>query len=122
MSDVPPPPPAAPAYASTPAAPVNPGKTMGIIALVLSILPFQLIGIILGFVALSQSKKAGQKNGFALAAIIIGFVFMLIGLLLLFAGGAFLAFLGPLFGGLAQVCNELGSGVWEIDGVTYTCP
>jgi hypothetical protein len=119
MSDVPPPPPAAPAYASTPAAPVNPGKTMGIIALVLSILPFQLIGIILGFVALSQSKKAGQKNGFALAAIIIGFIGLIIGLIVILAGGALF---GSLFGGLAQVCNELGTGVWEIDGVTYTCP
>ncbi len=119
MSDVPPPAPPAPAYSGAPAAPVNPGKTMGIIALVLSILPFQLIGIILGFVALNQSKKAGQKNGFAVAAIIIGFIGLVIGLVVLLAGGALF---GSLFGGLAQVCSELGSGVWEIDGVTYTCP
>ncbi len=118
MTDAPPP---APAYSGAPAAPVNPGKTMGIVALVLSILPFQLIGVILGFVALNQSKKAGQKNGFALAAIIIGFIGLVIGLIAVIGfaiGGA------ALFGGLSgivQVCNDLGPGVWEIDGVTYDC-
>ena len=116
MTDAPPP---APAYSGAPAAPVNPGKTMGIVALVLSIIGLHLIGIIVGFVGLNQSKKAGQKNGFALAGIIIGFIGLVIGIIViiaLFAGGA------ALFGGLGQVCAELGSGVWEIDGVTYTCP
>lgn len=117
MSDVPPP--AAPAYSPAPAAPVNPGKTMGIVSLILSIIGIHLIGIILGFVGLSQSKKAGQKNGFAIAGIIIGFIGMALLLLFLVAGGTLFA---GLFGGLAQVCTELGTGVWEIDGVTYTCP
>lgn len=124
MSDVPPPappvPPAPPAaYSGAAAAPVNPGKTMGIVALVLSIIGLHLIGIIVGFVGLNQSKKAGQKNGFALAGIIIGFIGLVFVLIFFVAGGALF---GSLFGGLAQVCNELGSGVWEVDGVTYTCP
>jgi sulfite exporter TauE/SafE len=102
---------------------VNPGKTMGIVALVLSILPFQLIGVILGFVALSQSKKVGQKNGFAVAAIIIGFVLMALGLVIALGSLAlFGSAFAPIFGSLFQVCAELGTGVWEIDGVTYTCP
>lgn len=112
MTDAPVPAPASPA-------PANPGKTLGVIALVLSILPFQLIGVIMGFVALNQSKKAGQKNGFAVAAIIIGIIGLVIGLIVaisIAAGGA------ALFGGLGQVCAELGSGVWEVDGITYTCP
>lgn len=37
----------------------NPGKTMGIVALVLSVIGFYLIGFILGLVAMSKSKKAG---------------------------------------------------------------
>lgn len=119
MSDVPPPAPPAPAYSAAPAAPVNPGKTMGIVSLVLSIIGIHLIGIILGFVGLSQSKKAGQKNGFAVAGIIIGFIGIALLLLFLVAGGALF---GTLFSGFAQVCGELGSGTWEIDGVTYTCP
>ncbi len=119
MTDAPPPVPPAPTYASATPAPVNPGKTMGIVARVLSILPFQLIGVILGFVALGQSKKVGQKNGFAVAAIVVGFIGLVIGTIIaisVVAGGA------AIFGGLSQVCNELGSGVWEVDGVTYTCP
>jgi len=116
MTDAPPPTPVTPAASP---APVNPGKTMGIVALVLSIIGLHLIGIIVGFVGLNQSKKAGQKNGFALAGIIIGFIGLAAVVLFLTLGGAAL---GTLFGGLGQVCAELGSGVWEIDGVTYTCP
>ena len=116
MTDAPPPAPPAPAYSSAAVAPVNPGKTMGVVALVLSIIGLHLIGIIVGFVGLNQSKKVGQKNGFALAGIIVGFVGFVIGIIViigLVAGSA------ALIGG---ACAELGSGVWEVDGVTYTCP
>ena len=116
MTDAPPP--AAPAAGAPAAAPANPGKTLGVVALILSILPFQLIGIILGFVALNQSKKAGQKNGVAVAAIVIGFILMAIGIIVsivLAVSGA------AIFGGLLDVCSQLGPGVWDVDGVTYTC-
>jgi hypothetical protein len=116
MTDAPPP---SPAYAAASPAPVNPGKTMGVVALVLSIIGLHLIGVIVGFIGLNQSKKVGQKNGFALAGIIIGFIGMIIVLALIVGGGALF---GSLFGGLTQVCAELGSGVWEVNGVTYTCP
>lgn len=96
-----------------------PGRTMGIIALVLSIIGVHLVGIILGFVALSQSKKAGQSNGFALAGIIAGFVLMALTLVVIglsIAGGvAFWSF-------LTDACQDLGSGVWEVDGTIYSCP
>jgi len=112
MSDLPPTAPApSPAYASAPG-PV-PGRTLGIVALV-SAFFIQLLAIILGFVALSQSRKAGVKNTPALVGIILGFVFGIVWILIiagLIAGGA--ALLGQ--------CAELGSGVHEIDGVTYTC-
>jgi hypothetical protein len=110
VSEVPPAP-AAPSYAATPA--TVPGKTLGIVALILSFF-FQLIALILGIVALSQSRKAGAKNTPALVAIILSIVFGIIWILIvggLIAGGAAL---------LAQ-CQELGSGVHEINGVTYTC-
>ena len=117
MTDAPPPAPPAPAYSSAAVAPVNPGKTMGVVALVLSILPFlQLFGVILGFVGLTQSKKVGQKNGLALAAIIIGFVLMALSIILVVVG------LAGTFAVIGGACAELGSGVWEVDGVTYTCP
>ncbi|UYN83100.1 MAG: DUF4190 domain-containing protein [Microcella sp.] len=111
MTDAPPP---APAPAAASPAPVNPGKTMGVVALVLSIIGLHLIGIIVGFIGLNQSKKVGQKNGFALAGIIIGFIGMVIVIALLVGGGA-------LFGSLFGACAELGPGIHEVGGVTYTC-
>jgi hypothetical protein len=93
---------------------------MGIVALVLSILPFQLIGIILGFVALGQSKRAGQKNGFAVAAIIVGMVLMALSVIAIIT-----IIVAAVVGGVAlfnEACAELGAGVWEANGGTITCP
>src|SRR5687768_10101279 len=61
---------APPATYGAPAQATIPGRTMGIVAFILSFF-VQLIALILGIVALVQSKKAGHKNGWALAAIII---------------------------------------------------
>lgn len=79
---------AAPAYAGPPAAPATvPGKTLGIVAFVLAIVPvgLSLVGLILGIIALVQSKKAGRSNGFAIAAIVIGALAVIVGILLVFA-------------------------------------
>ena len=103
--------------APTPAAAV-PGKTLGIVALVLAIF-FGLIGAIVGFVARSQSKKAGAKNGPAVAAIIIGLIITVLWIVIGVSIGIGAA---AVVGGLNQVCAELGSGVWDVNGVTYTCP
>lgn len=56
-----------------------PGKNMAIVAMVLSLvsligIPTALIGLILGYVAYTQSKRAGFKNSFALVAIIVGWI------------------------------------------------
>jgi uncharacterized membrane protein len=106
-----------PAYAGNAAVAENPGKTLGIVALVASFF-VSLLGLILGIVALNQSKKAGFKNGPAKAAIILSIIFMVLGLIAIIAftvGGA------ALFGNLAQICAELGAGEHVVDGVTYTC-
>lgn len=78
-------PPAAPAYDAggyAPAAPV-PGKTLGIVAFVLSFF-LQLVALILGIVALVQSRKAGRSNGWAIAAIIISAIGLVIGTIVFF--------------------------------------
>lgn len=125
--DAAPPPAAQPAYSSAPPAPYGapasptiPGKTMGIVAFILSFF-VQLIALILGIVALVQSKKAGHKNGWALAAIIISSVLMVVGIIV----GIFLIIgIGAAAAEFARLCSEYGSGVHEIDGVTVTlnCP
>jgi uncharacterized membrane protein len=71
--------PAPPAPYVAAAAPI-PGRTLGIVAFIVSFF-VSVVGLILGIVALVQSKKAGQGNGFALAAIILGGVFLVIGII-----------------------------------------
>ncbi len=102
----------------TPAPPV-PGRTMGIVSLVLSIIGLHVVGIILGFVALTQSKRAGQKNGFAVAGIIVGFVLLVLSIIVigLAVAGGF-----AFWGFITEACRDLGSGVWVVDGITYSCP
>jgi hypothetical protein len=106
--------------APTPApapAPVSDGKTLGIVGLVLAFL-FSLAGLIVSIIARNQSKRAGVPNGPATAGIIISIIGLVLGLIWIIVaivGGA------ALFGNLAQVCATYGPGIWEIDGVTYTC-
>jgi hypothetical protein len=106
-----------PAPAPAPAADV-PGKTLGIVGLILAFLAAP-IGFIISLVARSQSKKAGVKNTPATAGIIIGLIITLIWIIVVIVSiviGASVA------GGLAEACAELGSGTHEVGGVTYTCP
>ena len=51
----------------------DPGKTLGIVGLVLAIV-LPVIGIIVSAIANSQSKQAGFKNQFAKIGLIIGII------------------------------------------------
>jgi len=63
---------------TTPApAPVVPGKTLGIVALIVTFFA-SVIGLILGIVARNQSKAAGVENTPAKVAIILGIIFTVI--------------------------------------------
>jgi preprotein translocase subunit SecG len=57
-----------------------PGKTLGIVALILTFF-FTLLGLILGLVAQSQSKAAGVKNTPAKVAVVLSIIFIAIGVL-----------------------------------------
>jgi quinol-cytochrome oxidoreductase complex cytochrome b subunit len=85
-----------------------------IIALVVTF-PASVIGIILGFVARSQSKSAGVKNTPATIAIVLGFVFLALTIIsiILFIATA---------GSLLATCAGLESGEYVLaDGRTLTC-
>lgn len=122
------PPPAQPAYSSAPPAPQGapagqpiPGKTLGIVALIVAIF-FNVIGLILGIVALVQSKKAGYKNGFAVAAIIVGAILTVIGIIVaIFLVVAFTAAAG--FATEAyQACEAAGfTGTVTVNGAEVSC-
>ena len=51
----------------------DPGHTLGIVGLVLSIVG-SFVGLIISIVAFNQSKKAGFHNGLAKAGIIVGVI------------------------------------------------
>ncbi|MFF1574230.1 DUF4190 domain-containing protein [Leifsonia sp. NPDC058292] len=104
-----------PFYGYPPAPPVVPGRGLGIAAFVLSFfIVANFFGLILGIVALVQSKRAGHGNGFALAAIIISAVGVALTILVL-------SLVIPAFVDAAQTCARLGDGVHVIGHATYTC-
>lgn len=103
---------------STPAPAASDGKTLGVVGVILAIIA-PLIGLIVSIVARGQSKRAGVSNGAATAGIVISIILLVLGII---AAIAFAAGGAALFGGLAQVCAELGSGEHVIGDVTYTCP
>lgn len=100
---------AAPAASGT-----NPGHTLGIVSLILSILGVGLVGIILGAIGLKKSKAVGQKNGLAVAGIVVGILSTIITAIIVITVSAGIA-------QLAGKCAELGNGVHVENGVTYTC-
>lgn len=57
-----------------------PGKTLGVVGLVVAIF-FNVIGLIISAIAFSQSKKAGYKNTPALVGIIVGAVLFALGII-----------------------------------------
>ena len=109
----------APAYAQpTPAyaqpAAVNPGRTLGIVGFILAFF-VSPAGIIVSAIGLSKSRKSGNKNGLALAGLILSIVFFIIAIVVtvLLVGAAV---------ALLNQCTGLGGGVQQINGVTITCP
>ena len=111
--NAPPPPPAydaAPTYSAAPPAPYGapanapvPGRTLGIVALV-------------------QSRKAGHKNGFAVAAIIVGAVLTVLGIIIaIVAFTAFAAAAGFASEAL-QACQAVDfTGTVTVQGVSVDC-
>jgi lysylphosphatidylglycerol synthetase-like protein (DUF2156 family) len=98
-----------------PAAPAaSDGKTLGIVALIVTFF-FSLVGLILGFVARGQSKRAGVKNTPATVAIVLGFIFLI---------GTIIAIIVAVLsaGALINACAGLEPGQYTLDnGATLTC-
>ena len=106
----------------------NPGRTLGIVALVLAIF-LSIVGAIIGIVALNKSKKAGFKNGPALAAIIVGFVLFAIQLIswiiiaVTLANTPGLQDLGNITNEILTACQGLPSGTQvTVRGTAVACP
>ncbi|MBC7725276.1 MAG: DUF4190 domain-containing protein [Burkholderiaceae bacterium] len=96
----------------------NPAKTLGIVALVLAIF-LNIVGAIVGIVALRKSKKAGFPNGPALAAIIVGFVLFLV--FVTFTVVAVIAVFATT-GQIAAACEGASGQTITIGGQPFVCP
>lgn len=104
-------PPAPGQYAAAP--PATPGKGLAIAGLILAIF-VPIVGLIISIVAAVKLKKNGGGIGLAVAGIIIGGLFT-IGWIIGIAAAM------SAVGGVVAACAELGPGVWDVNGVTYTC-
>ena len=73
--------------APPPAAASYPGKTLGIVGLILAIIPCTwFAGLIISIIAFVQSRGAGVKNNLALAGIVIGAVWLVVSIVLYATG------------------------------------
>jgi hypothetical protein len=74
----------APQYGQAPGGYEQPFNVLSIVAFVLSVLGISVVAIILGHIGLSQVNKRGERGrGFAIAALIIGYVTLAIEIFLL---------------------------------------
>jgi hypothetical protein len=70
-------------YQATPQPAADPGNTLGIVGLILAIIPCTTtIGLVLSIVAFIMSRRAGFQNSKALAGIIVGAAWLVIGFIL----------------------------------------
>ena len=95
----------------------DPGKTLGVVGFILAFVA-NLFGLILSIIALNKSKKAGYKNGLALAGIIISSIGLVLGII---GGILFAAIVLTAAGKVAERCSDLGTSSVSIDGKRYVC-
>jgi hypothetical protein len=102
-------------YTPTPAH--DPGRVLGLVGLILAFIA-PVIGLILSLLGQSQAKAAGIPNPLARAGVIASIIMMVV-----YLGVAAAIVIGSfsLYSGIAQECQQLGPGVHEVNGVTYTC-
>lgn len=98
---------------AAPPAVVDPGRTLGIVGLVLACCAGAL-GLIVSIVAHARSRRAGFRNGPALAGIVVGSI----ATVALLASGVFA---GVAAKSVLDTCRDLGPGEHSVNGVTYTC-
>ncbi|MGS0561197.1 DUF4190 domain-containing protein [Microbacterium aurugineum] len=105
--------PAAPAPEYPQPTPTPPGRVLSIVGLVLAFL-MAPVGLVISIVAAVKLGKAGQPKGLAIAGIIVGAIITILEIVAIIL-------VVTVFAGLLGMCADLGPGVWEVGGVTYTC-
>lgn len=116
------PPVATPPQPMTPQAPgmvsEDPGKTLGIIGLILAFL-FGIAGLVISIIARSKSKAAGYSNGLAVAGIIVSIINMIVTTVLVVS----IVFLGmTALDKAREECQRVGSfGQIRVGNEVFNC-
>ncbi|MBP2414541.1 hypothetical protein JOF48_003340 [Arthrobacter stackebrandtii] len=97
---------------------VDPGKTLGIISIILPFVGLGLVGLILGIIGKVKSKKAGFKNTPALVGIIISVV-AIIGTIIF--GIWLISYISDLSTQILEGCSN-GEETVTIAGELVACP
>lgn len=93
----------------------NPGRTMGLVALILSFVGLGLLSLIFGLIALKKSRQAGRGNTLAVVAIVLGIIEIIAAIIVII----FLANYASMY---FSTCEEYGSGTHVLtSGVEITC-
>ena len=97
--------------------PEAPNFMLGLMSLIFAF-AFPVAGLVIGAIALNLARRDGYKNSLALAGFVLGLVFTI---LLVVAAIVGIVLGATVFGNLFQVCQQLGQGTHQYNGVTYTC-
>ncbi|HEY9308505.1 MAG TPA: DUF4190 domain-containing protein [Microbacterium sp.] len=93
----------------------DPFHVFGVIGFVLSFFAIvNIAGLVISIIALIRSKRAGFRNRFAMAGIVISAIGVVITIVVT-------TFAVSTLVGAAQTCARLGDGVHTIGSSTYTC-
>jgi Ca2+/H+ antiporter len=93
----------------------DPGKTLGLVGLILAIFA-NVVGLIISIIAFRKSKQAGFSNGLAKAGIVIGSILFVISLAL-----GITAIVATVTA-VNEACAQLGPGTHQAGNTTVTCP
>lgn len=104
---------------NSPSGAEDPGKTLGIVGLVLAFL-LAPAGLVVSIIGKVKSKKAGFKNGFATAGIIVSIALIVISIIAIVLVSVSL---GAAVTELVEACAGVPTGeTVEVEGVPVTCP
>lgn len=93
----------------------NPGQVTGVVSIVLGVTGcLSVVGLVLGFVSRSRSKRAGASTTLGTVGLAVSAVVLVISIVVGATAG---------FGAytLYQKCQELGPGTHQDGAVTYEC-
>jgi hypothetical protein len=94
-----------------------PNFILGLMSLIFAF-AFPIAGLVIGAIALNLARRAGHKDSLALVGFVLGLVFTI----LIVVGVIVAIVLGfTVYGNIFQVCQQLGQGTHQYNGVTYTC-